>query len=143
MDPDDIRKLSDIIRMNQSALKKVSGDDFIFHEDDSRPEELVQNPLSGKVLPFSSKKTPWSEDKPPEDSAIAVEDNSAFIDPELELWQRELSRNISESLNKIGGSRGYQKPSNMFVVKLSSDKKEEDKFRHAQTNGVLINKKSG
>jgi hypothetical protein len=142
MGHDELHKLSEVLHLKQVPVKKASGDDI----DSLEPIEVAESkknlPSEAKVLPFTSKSHSGEGEKPPKEGESQEEENAIYINSDLELWQRELSRQIGDSLHKVDALKGYGRLNEMYIVKDSS-LESKDQMRFAATKGVLINKKTG
>ena len=135
-------KLSEVLHVKQVPLKKAAGEELIVWDDTTEvvTKRTMSPPTDAKVLEFPKKSiadlAPQVEEKPPEGES----ESSTFLSSEMVLWQREITRNTESSVHKQDAFKGYNKATEMYVVKTPTiDGK--DKIRFADTNGVLINKK--
>ena len=104
-----------------------------------RPKKKETTPQpEAKILHFSRPAVQVEEKA--EESEEESSGNVQILSSELILLQREISRETVSETQKHSAKSGYQKATEMYVVKSSAvDGKE--KIRFASTNGVLINKK--
>lgn len=138
--PEEILKLAHVLHREEATFQRASGDDIVSWKDQKpapRKKELKPQ-TEAKILHFT-KPTPQLEEK-----AVEVEeassDDAQILSAEVILIQREISRETSTERHKVSAKSGYQKATEMYVVKSQSlDGKE--KIRFASTNGVLVNKK--
>lgn len=138
--PEEILKLAHILHREEVSFKKASGDDFVFWKEGKAPAKQQESkPKSeAKILHFS-RTTPQIEEKEEVLEESSTQDGSSIMSSEVVLMQREISRESSSGAQKSSAKTGYQKATEMYVVKSNIDGKE--KIRFASTNGVLINKK--
>jgi hypothetical protein len=137
--PEEILKLAHVLHREEVSFQRASGDDIVSWKDrgplPKRKESKPQN--EAKILHFT-KPTPHIEEKPVEQSDDA--EDSQILSSEVILLQREITRGSSSDRDKASAKSGYQKATEMYVVKSQTlDGKE--KIRFASTNGILINKK--
>ena len=139
---EEMLKLSEVLHEKQVPLKKAAGEDLVVWDDavqkPQRPK--VQGP--GKVLEFPKKNisslAPLVE--APDHKPVEDDEPSHLLNSEVVLWQREISKQSGEVVQKKDAFKGYQKATEMYVVKTPTPE-GKDKIRFASTNGVLINKK--
>jgi hypothetical protein len=143
---EEMLKLSEIVQGQRLPLKKAAGEELIVWEETPGLTSTAgsQDAGSAKVLPFPSKDgfappfpfTPAEEDLSEEDlTQVKV------YPSDLLLWQRELSKEASTQVQKLDAFKGYQKLTQIFVVKNQQGQESKEKSRIASTNGILINKK--
>ncbi len=139
---DEVLKLSEVLRLKQAPLKKVVGEDFISfgNKEDDQPKKPVAS--EANILPFANKAYVREGEKPPHEGERQQEEQTTLINSDLVLWQRELCRQIGNSVPMVDAVKGYKRFNEMYVVKDSSLDKT-DKMRLASTKGVLVNKKTG
>lgn len=149
---EEILKLSEVLHAKQVPLKKAAGEELIVW---NTPAEAPAKPVKkeeGKVLAFPKRAItdyPELEEDLQEQSAAKeprekltenLSGNEQLMPSDIILWQRELMKDSDEAIQKLDAMKGYQKSTQMYVVKSHlADGKE--KIRFASTNGVLINKK--
>ncbi len=138
--PEEILKLAHVLHREEASLQRASGDDIVSWKDQkpSAPRKDNKHQTEAKILHFT-KPTPQIEEK-----AVEVEttssDDAHILSAEVILMQREISRESSSETHKVAAKSGYQKATEMYIVKSQTlDGKE--KIRFASTNGVLVNKK--
>ena len=138
--PEEILKLAHILHREEVSFKKASGDDFVFwKEGKEAPKKPESRPKTeAKILHFS-RPTPQVEDKAEVPEETNSTEGGQIMSAEIVLLQREISRDSTSGTQKASAKSGYQKATEMYVVKSTIDGKE--KIRFASTNGVLINKK--
>ncbi len=138
--PEEILKLAHILHREEVSFKKVSGDDFVFWKDGkATPKKQEMKPKTeAKILHFS-RPAPELEEKIVTSDESTGDEKSQILSSEVILMQREISRESASGSHKASAKTGYQKATEMYVVKSNVDGKE--KIRFASTNGVLINKK--
>ncbi len=138
--PEEILKLAHVLHREEVSFQRASGDDIVSWKDQKptpRKKE-TKSQTEAKILHFT-KPAPQMEEKPVDDGE-ATGDDAQILSAEVILMQREISRETSSERHKVSARSGYQKASEMYVVKSQSlDGKE--KIRFASTNGVLVNKK--
>lgn len=137
---EEVLKLSEVLNVKRVPLKKAAGEELIVWDDaaDKQPKRSVSEPSEARVLEFP-KKTIQDMPSLPEEGK-KEEEGGNIMSSDLLLWQREVTRNTGETIQKLDAFKGYKKSTEMYVVKESSlDGK--DKIRFASTNGVLVNKK--
>ncbi len=132
--------------MNKVPLKKAAGEE-LFVWDDAPSIELPKassGATEAKVLPFGKSKSPFiTQEDIDEAKAIEAkkqEESSTLLTSELVLWQREIAKDSGEAIQKLDAFKGYQKSTEMYVVKTQTPEGKE-KIRFANTNGILVNKK--
>lgn len=138
--PEEILKLAHILHREEVSFKRASGDDIVFWKEgkaltknhESRPK------TEAKILHFS-RPVPQIEEKDEVSDETTSSDGSGIMSAEVVLMQREISRESTSGTQKSSAKSGYQKATEMYVVKSNIDGKE--KIRFASTNGVLVNKK--
>lgn len=138
--PEEILKLAHVLHREEVSFKMVSGDDIVSWKDrkSGTPRKEPKPQTEAKILHFS-RPAPQVEEKLPEGEEPSPDD-SQILSAEVILMQREISRGSSEVRHKAQAKSGYQKATEMYVVKTQTlDGKE--KIRIASTHGVLINKK--
>ncbi|MFL5783377.1 MAG: hypothetical protein ACJ76H_02135 [Bacteriovoracaceae bacterium] len=121
------------------GFKQAAGSDVVFWKQSrSEPKKKEEGPRSeAKVLHFN-RPAPQVEEKVEEVETST--DEVRIMSSDVVLLQREISRETNHETHKASAKSGYQKATEMYVVKSQSlDGKE--KIRFASTNGVLINKK--
>lgn len=141
--PEEILKLSQAPKVKQALLKKAAGEELIVWSEETSERSASKNLENNeaKILPF--KRGPSDLEEPLKDSeeeGRPLEEASHFYSSEFLLWQRELSRETEDPIHKQAAVKGYQKSTEMYVVK-SHDLQGKEKIRFVSTNGVLINKK--
>jgi hypothetical protein len=138
--PEEILKLAHVLHREEVSFKKAAGDDFVFwKEGKPSPKKEESRPKTeAKVLHFS-RPTPQVEEKADSPEETETQDGGQIMSSEIILMQREISRESASGTQKASAKSGYQKATEMYVVKSNIDGKE--KIRFASTNGVLINKK--
>jgi hypothetical protein len=145
---EEILKLSEVLHAKQVPLKKAAGEELIVWNTPVEKPGKKAKKEEAKVLPFPNRAVtdfPELEEEPPEkpEERPAPESSSGnehVMPSDIILWQRELMRDSDEAIQKLDAMKGYQKSTQMYVVKSHlADGKE--KIRFASTNGVLINKK--
>lgn len=136
---EEIQKLSEVLHVRESALKKAAGEELIVWDDAPQIAPVKNESGDAKVLSFP-KKTIHDMAKLPEPETAPSEDSPSMLHSDLVLWQREITRQTGDNVHRLDAFKGYKKSTEMYVVKESSvDGK--DKIRFASTNGVLVNKK--
>lgn len=134
-------KLSEVLHVKQSSLKKVAGEDLVVW-DDAPLEYHQETQKEAQILEFPKKKT--IHDLPAfEDHVEEVPQEGpgpSIMTSDLVLWQREVSRSSDASSHKLDALKGYRRLTEMYVVKSPAAEGKE-KIRFASTNGVLVNKK--
>lgn len=138
--PEEVLKLSQVLRIKQVPLKKAAGEELIVWDD--APEEPKKKVIAeeNNVLSFPKKTVHDHAPLQPEMKESEEEEGPGLITSELVLWQREMSRHNEDNVHKMDAFKGYKKSNEMYVVK-ESNKEGKDSIRFASTNGVLINKK--
>lgn len=142
---EEILKLSKAMNVKQVPLKKAAGEELIVWDDaPGLDTPRASAAPEAKVLPFAKSKSPFiSQEEIEEAKALEAkkkEESSTFLTSELVLWQREISRDSEESIQKLDAFKGYQRSTEMYVVKTQTLEGKE-KIRFASTNGILVNKK--
>jgi hypothetical protein len=139
--PEEILKLAHVLHREEVGFKKASGDDIVFWKQNKAPAKKKEEPAmktEAKILHFN-RPTPQIEEKQ-ETEEESNPDDVRLLSSDVILLQREISKETTQETHKAGARSGYQKATEMYVVKSQSlDGKE--KIRFASTNGVLINKK--
>lgn len=140
--PEEILKLAHVLNREEVSFKKASGDDVVVWKQEraqvpKKKESAVSS--EARVLPFS-RPAPAVTPEPKEEASSETPEESQILSAEVVLLQREIARESGSGGQKAAASLGYQKATEMYVVKTHSlDGKE--KMRFAATNGVLVNKK--
>ncbi len=137
--PEEILKLAHVLNREEVSFKKASGDDVVFWKNEKKPQskQEVSTKSEAKVLHFKKPISPPLEG-PLEDSQD--EEEHQLMSSDAILLQREISKETKLETQKVTAQLGYQKATEMYVVKSQSfDGKE--KIRFASTKGVLVNKK--
>lgn len=136
---EEILKLAEALKSKQS-LKKAVGEELVLW-DDAPKKDASKSQKDADVLPFNKKSiTEFAEYKEPPPPKGDEKDDPKVVTSDLLLWQREMAREHGGNVQKADAMKGYQKATQMYVVKSqTSDGKE--KIRFASTNGVLVNKK--
>jgi hypothetical protein len=138
--PEEILKLAHVLHREEVGFQRAAGDDIVSWKDQKpAPKKMEPKPQTeAKILHFT-KPLPQVEEKP-EAVESQTSDDGHILSSEVILMQREISRESSNETHKVSAKSGYQKATEMYVVKSQSlDGKE--KIRFASTNGVLVNKK--
>lgn len=141
--PEEIQKLAHGLQREELGLKRASGDGMIFWKDHKAapPKKPKAPEKEGKVLAFA--RPEMKAEPPSEESEETSEEESKdgnLLSAEVILLQREITREATTANQKSSARAGYQRATEMYVVKTKSlDGKE--KIHFASTNGVLINKK--
>lgn len=138
--PEEILKLAHVLHREEVSFKKASGDDFVFWKEKkalAKPQETKPK-TEAKILHFS-RPTPQVEQKAETSEVSHAAEEGTILSLEVVLMQREISRETNSENQKSSAKIGYQKATEMYVVKSNVEGKE--KIRFASTNGVLINKK--
>ncbi|MGE3609616.1 MAG: hypothetical protein AB7I27_08525 [Bacteriovoracaceae bacterium] len=139
---EDIQSLAQVAGQKQTALKKAAGEELIVWDDVPSPKKSSSKSSDPKdnVLAFKQKNAQFA---PPEESDKKTEDDEngpKIMSSEMLLWQREMHRESIEISHKTEAMKGYQRASEMYLVKTQSlDGQEKIKF--LSTQGVLVNKK--
>lgn len=143
---EEIVRLSQVIKVKPSMMKKAAGEELVSWSDASDQAELNRPPEPaqlGTILPFK-KEPPKSDQLERPTSADPAQSNDTeipnIVSSEFMLWQRELSKDVSAPLMSKEAVKGYSKSTEMYVVKTPSID-GTDKIRFASTKGVLVNKK--
>ncbi len=130
-----------MLNREEVTFKKASGDDGVIWKQDRAPSQKRKEasaPTEAKVLPFSRPSTHVPE--PKIETSSESDEEPQILSSDVILLQREIARETGTGDKKAAASRGYQKATEMYVVKSQTlDGKE--KMRIASTNGVLVNKK--
>lgn len=152
---EEILKLSEVLRIKQVPLKKAAGEELVSWSETTQeelPRPKQTSPSEAKILPFPQKTIKQFEELESEQEEIV--EAKAVIKDKLEeapagirvmpsdviLWQREIMKDSDGAIQKIDAMKGYQRSTQMYMVKSKSiDGKE--KIRFIATNGILINKK--
>jgi hypothetical protein len=138
--PEEILKLAHVLHREEVSFKQASGDDIVSwgatrptpKKKEARPE------TEAKILHFS-RPAPQVEEKI-EAPGESESEGQQLMSSDVILMQREISRESTSGGQKSSARSGYQKATEMYVVKSKTiDGKE--KIRFASTDGVLINKK--
>jgi hypothetical protein len=133
---EDILRLSEILHVKQTIQKKAAGEELIVWDESSEIPPAKRASSGTKVLEFP--KTKQEAVEPP--AAPPAEDGPSLIHTDLLMWQREMGRQTGELLHKRNAFKGYNRASEMYVVK-ESEREGKEKSRVVATNGVLVNKK--
>jgi hypothetical protein len=137
--PEEILKLAHILHREEVGFKKAAGSDIVFwKQSSSEPKKKEDGPRTeAKVLHFN-RPAPQVEEKI--DEVQPASDDVRIMSSDVVLLQREISRETNQGTHQASAKSGYQKATEMYVVKSQTiDGKE--KIRFASTHGVLINKK--
>jgi len=149
---EEMLKLSEVLSVKQVPFKKVAGEELIvWNDDDPLPDRPSgQADEDAKILVFTKQKNvnevassyDLNPAKAEEKEKKGREDETVphVITSDLILWQREMSRESGEAIQKLGAVKGYQRSNEMYVVKSLTPEGKE-KIRFATTNGILVNKK--
>lgn len=142
---EEMLKLSEVLHEKQVPLKKAAGEELIAWDAAVSPKKSPKPNRSAeaKILPFIKKKLNELEplqEEVPEGALNDSEEEADVLSSDLLLWQRGVSRQSEVNVLKQQAVKGYQKASEMYVVK-ETDLTGKEKIRFAATNGVLINKK--
>jgi hypothetical protein len=129
---EDILKLSEMLSLKRPLKKAAGGENIVWDDAPSPPKEEAQ------VLSFARPERPAAEAE--EQKPSAEEAPSGLTPSEFILLQRNLGKSSEEQLQKLEALKGYQKFTDMYVVKPEKTSGNE-KIRFAATQGVLINKK--
>lgn len=138
--PEEILKLAHVLHREEVSFKRASGDDSIFWKEQkalTKPQEPKPK-IEAKILQFS-RSAPQPEQKAENREDSIITEEGTILSSEVVLMQREISRETTSENQKSSAKSGYQKATEMYVVKSNVEGKE--KIRFASTNGVLINKK--
>lgn len=140
---EEMLKLSEVLHVKQAPLKKAAGEELIVWDD--APETAVKSPPrkhkeEGKVLSFPKQTVRELAPLQEEVEEVQEEETPNFLTSDLILWQREITRQTGDNIQKMDAFKGYKKSTEMYVVKTPSVE-GKDKIRFASTNGVLVNKK--
>lgn len=139
---EEVLKLSEILLERQIPLKKAAGEELTSWNDavDKKPVKKQAEAETAKILAFPRKARdlePYQEHVPEHSpSPVPLADG----DGDTLLWQHEFKRSNFESISKLNAFKGYQKASEMYVVKVPTPE-GKDKITFAATAGVLVNKK--
>jgi len=138
--PEEILKLAHVLNREEVSFKKAAGDDFVFWKDKKAPAKKPENKpkTEAKILHFS-RPAPQVDERPETPEESDTGESGGILSSEVILMQREISRESASETQKASARSGYQKATEVYVVKSNIDGKE--KIRFASTNGVLINKK--
>jgi hypothetical protein len=137
-----ILKLTKVLRLKHGLLNKAAGEELISWEQDTAAAPQPE----GKVLQMGnrSKSGLAPLEVPPSDEEVKKkkeeEDKPNLLTSDVILWQREITRETGEAVHKMDAVKGYQKATEMYVVKSKTEEGKE-KIRFASTDGILINKK--
>lgn len=145
---EEVLKLSEVLLEKQMPLQKAAGEDLLAWNDPPKKTSVHQQE-EAKVLPFPKQPSlkeyealrdpgipePEKLDNRPED-----EEEGTLINSDLVLWQREINRESGKGVKKLDAVKGYQKSTQMYVVKTESPEGKK-KLRFASTDGILVNKK--
>lgn len=140
--PEEVLKLSEVLRVKQVPLKKAAGEELIVWNDapEVPKKKLSQKEEESNVLDFPKKSIRDLAPMEPESTENVEGEKSTLITSDMVLWQREINRESTDNVHKLDAFKGYKKSTEMYVVKESTvDGKEHIRF--ASTNGVLVNKK--
>ncbi len=146
--PEEILKLSEVSIERQVPLKKAAGEDLIvWNEAPTRKRAPKRESEEAKVLNFPERKSisDFSELEDPnrpklEEQDADADEKPSLIQSDLMLWQREMSKESGGSLKKVDAVKGYQKSTQMYVVKATTPEGKQ-KIRFASVDGILVNKK--
>lgn len=150
---EEILKLSQALQAKQVPLKKAAGEDLVVWDGPPQKQKKNQEEAPAKILEFPKKRS-FEETGPEKEAPVTAADLKPteeyvpheqkevphFVSSEMLLWQRELSKEVETSTHKKDAMKGYQRATEMYVVK-SQDHEGKEKIRFASTNGVLVNKK--
>ena len=141
---EEMLKLSEVLQVRQVPLKKAAGAELVAWDDaveevaTSKPSPVQQD---AQVLPFPKRSIREIEPQVEPEKAGEVESQGeTLLSSDIVLWQRELTRQTGDNVQKLDAFKGYRKSTEMYVVK-TQDFEGKSKIRFASTNGVLINKK--
>ncbi len=138
--PEEILKLAHVLHREEVSFKRASGDDVVVWKQERSQAPKKKEPSSspeGRVLPFTR---PSSIPEPQVETIVENLDEAQILSSEVVLLQREIARESGTGGQKAAATLGYQKATEMYVVKSQTlDGKE--KMRIASTNGVLVDKK--
>ena len=140
--PEEILKLSEMVRHKENSLKKVAGEELVVWDEAPTPPSRSEKTKLAKILPFPKD---FMEHLVPEDEGTEISDrdhsSSETIDEtELVLRQREINRHLDEIGHKLDAVKGYKTATDTYLVK-SSGNEIANEHRFASTTGVLVNKK--
>lgn len=144
-----ILKLTKVLKVSQGQLKKAAGEELVSWDG---PETMTtpiktEAPASeAKVLNFKKKNDLAQIEMPESDEEIKKKKEAEeseglnLLASDVVLWQREITREAGKAAHKMDAQKGYQKSTEMYVVKTKTDEGKE-KIRFASTDGILVNKK--
>lgn len=138
---DEIQKLSEA-QSEHIQLKRAAGEDLLAWDEPVSRKSVRRELPEGKILEFPKKFiSNFSElDDPNKPEPAQDENDSNFMSSDLLLWQREVGKETGGALKKVDAFKGYQKSTQMYVVKTESPE-GKSKIRFASTDGILVNKK--
>jgi hypothetical protein len=138
---EDMQKLSAVLHVKQVPLKKAAGGELIvWDETEEKPAKPAHRQEEAKILNFPKKTITDLAPMPEEANATEEGEPVSLIHSDVVLWQREISRQSGEVVQKQDAFKGYQKSTEMYVVKTPTPE-GKDRIRFAATNGILVNKK--
>ena len=135
--PEEMSELSQLGHQ-ENHLKKAAGAEFIVRDE-------ADHKTSNKALKQDARVLEFPKIEPREPSVEHPKNKeeqpvSHILTADSMLWQRELSKQTGDKVHKLDAFRGYEKSTEMYIVKTPTDD-GKDKIRFASTNGVLVNKK--
>lgn len=138
---EEMLKLSEVLKEKQVPMKMAAGEELVVWDDS--PGEMAQKRLSpsadAKILEFPTKSIREFSAYEPE-RPEGEEQDGKLLPSDLVLWQREISRESGANIQKLNAMSGYQKSTQMYVVKTKGHE-GKTKLRFASTEGILVNKK--
>lgn len=146
---EEVLKLSEVASERHMPLKKAVGEDLLAWDGPQSKKRSRHRPdEGGQILEFPNRKSihEFSElenappPSPPGAPGEEGDERPSLISSDMLLWQRELSKETGVSINKVDAFKGYQKFTQMYVVKTESPEGKQT-IRFASTDGILINKK--
>lgn len=141
---EEILKLSEVVIERQIPLKKAAGEDLLAWSEPTTKKKPRQQPEEeARILSFPKKSVhDFSELEDPNRPPPPNDDGEkpSLLSSDMLLWQREISKETGGALKKVDAVKGYQKSTQMYVVKTESPEGKQ-KIRFASTDGILVNKK--
>jgi hypothetical protein len=136
--PEEILNLSQVLT-GELKLAKAAGAELVSWVDKSPGEPSAPSP-EATVLEFPARKVQQLEVLEEPVSGSPDPQAPLLMSAEVILMQRELAKTKEADLRKLKARSGYQKATEMYLVKERSSEGKEQ-LRFASTDGVLINKK--
>jgi len=137
---EEILKLSSVLLEKKVPLKRAAGENLVILSDDAQARRRSKKE-DDNLLSFSSpQKSAVQKDQHKEEDPRINQGESPYIESDLHLWQREVSKDNDGPSKNLEAFKGYKESTQLYVVKQeSTDGKNKLKF--ASTNGVLVDKK--